>query len=55
VTPDRLALVGSIALIVGAAAIWWPLGAIVAGVIMLTTAVLWAALNVRSERPDDSP
>jgi hypothetical protein len=48
---DVLLFAGSIILVAGFAAIWLPLGAIVAGCIMLAAAVMWAAYNVRARGP----
>jgi drug/metabolite transporter (DMT)-like permease len=50
-TRDWLAIAGTVLLVAGFAAIWLPLGAIVAGCIMLAAAVMWAAYNVRARGP----
>jgi hypothetical protein len=51
-TPDIVAVIGAITLALGFAAIWWPLGLVALGVIMLAAAVLWAANNVRARGPE---
>jgi ABC-type transport system involved in cytochrome bd biosynthesis fused ATPase/permease subunit len=53
VTPDRLAIAATLAIVVGVAFIWWPLAIVIGGAIMLAAAVLWAWLNVKPQ-PEDT-
>ena len=49
-TPDRLALAGSVVLVLGLALWSVPLAIVIAGAIMLATAVLLAAVDVLQAR-----